>query len=464
MTRGRLRRAIVAAGALGAAACVGGPPDGHAEQERLGAYVLDRVPSDVGNRLDIDYDGKIVLLGAKVEPRGAVRPGQKIKVTLFWQVRSQVGPGWNLFTHVLDGAGERIANLDNVGPLRQWRGDHQVFGPWAWDAGKIYIDEQDLTLPKQIRTSTIQIVTGIWKASDRLPIRSGPRDRHQRGIAAELPVAGVGAQPDLVQHTRVPQMRVDKLPRGAKITIDGKLDEPEWGRAGYTGPFRDVGTGQPNRRRDLAGMARLLWDDTGFYVGISVTDDDVTGGFDPKREDPHLWTRDTAEIMVDPDGDGDNRDYYEIQINPQNLVFDTRFDGYNRPVQRPDGPFGHEQWSAQLESAVVVDGSIDAAGKDRGYLIEARIPWSAFGAAKHAPPRVGDEWRMNFYAIENNSGVAWSPILGQGNFHKASRFGRVLWVEQGWRAPGAKPLPSASPNGSSRPSASAHPPLRLAPR
>jgi hypothetical protein len=35
---------------------------------------------------------------------------------------------------------------------------------------------------------------------------------------------------------------------------------------------------------------------------------------------------------------------------------------------------------------------------------------------------------MNFYAMKNNSGVSFSPILGQGNFHKASRFGRVTWV------------------------------------
>jgi hypothetical protein len=36
---------------------------------------------------------------------------------------------------------------------------------------------------------------------------------------------------------------------------------------------------------------------------------------------------------------------------------------------------------------------------------------------------------MNFYAMENNGGVAWSPILGQGNFHKAARFGRVTFVD-----------------------------------
>ncbi len=39
--------------------------------------------------------------------------------------------------------------------------------------------------------------------------------------------------------------------------------------------------------------------------------------------------------MIDPDGDGDNRDYYEIQLGPQNLVFDSQFDGYNQPRVLP---------------------------------------------------------------------------------------------------------------------------------
>jgi hypothetical protein len=30
--------------------------------------------------------------------------------------------------------------------------------------------------------------------------------------------------------------------------------------------------------------------------------------------------------------------------------------------------------------------------------------------------------------MQDNGGVAWSPILGQGNFHRARRFGRVTWA------------------------------------
>jgi hypothetical protein len=166
-----------------------------------------------------------------------------------------------------------------------------------------------------------------------------------------------------------------------------------------------------------------------MYLGFQVQDPDVIGGWPKDAKDPHLWEKDTVEIMLDPDGDGDNNDYYEIQINPQNLVFDTQYDGYNTPKTEPNGPFGHQDWSAKLKSAVVVDGTLDKAGdQDKGYTVEISIPWASFTKAKNHPPKAGDEWRMNFYAMQNNSGVAWSPILGQGNFHKASRFGRVVWA------------------------------------
>jgi hypothetical protein len=171
-----------------------------------------------------------------------------------------------------------------------------------------------------------------------------------------------------------------------------------------------------------------LYDEQALYVGFEVFDDDVRGGFDPAQPDPHLWTNDTVEVMVDPDGDGDNRDYYEIQVGPQNLVFDSAFDSYNEPRVAPDGPYGHQEWSANVHSAVQVQGTLDDAREDDGYVVEMAIPWASFVKAKRSPPKPDDMWRMNFYAMQNNGGVAWSPILGQGNFHKASRFGRVRFV------------------------------------
>jgi hypothetical protein len=161
-----------------------------------------------------------------------------------------------------------------------------------------------------------------------------------------------------------------------------------------------------------------------------------------------LWTRDTVEMMVDPDGDGDNKDYYEIQINPQNLVFDSQFDDYNQPKTEPNGPYGHQEWSANLKSAVALDGTVDKSDdEDRGYTVEALIPWKSFSKAAKLPPDIGTSWRVNFYAMKNNGGVSWSPILGQGNFHKAARFGRLIWAARGAAAPvssGSAPAISGS--------------------
>ncbi len=227
----------------------------------------------------------------------------------------------------------------------------------------------------------------------------------------------------------IKEISAPALAAGQTITIDGKLDETAWQNAASTGPFVDVGSGAPNPRIAVQGSVKLLWDDKFIYAGFDVKDSTIRGGFPVDSKDPHLWERDTVEIMIDPDGDGDNKDYYEIQMGPQNFVFDSQFDDYNRPNGGPAGPFGHQEWSAGLESAIVLRGTIDDdADKDDGYIVEAKIPWSSFAKAKKSPPAAGDTWRMNFYAMQNNGGVAWSPILGMGNFHKAARFGRVKWV------------------------------------
>jgi hypothetical protein len=49
--------------------------------------------------------------------------------------------------------------------------------------------------------------------------------------------------------------------------------------------------------------------------------------------------------------------------------------------------------------------------------------------------------------MQANSGVAWSPILEQGNFHKASRFARVKWVLEKTAEPSPTELVKASEPG-----------------
>jgi hypothetical protein len=251
----------------------------------------------------------------------------------------------------------------------------------------------------------------------------------------------------------VPELTVPPLGPGEPISIDGVLDDPAWGKAADTGPFVNVGTGQPAPELPVSAHAKLLWDSSGLYVGYEVRDANVRGGWPAGATDAHLWDKDTVELMLDPDGDGDNKDYYEIQVNPQNLTFDSQFDDYNLPKGGPSGPFGHQEWSAALESAVRVHGTLDdPSAEDQGYTVELRLPWSSLTKARRAPPGPGDTWRMNLYAMKDNGGVAWSPILGQGNFHRASRFGRVHFVGP---APGTAGSASAAPATSASASSAA---------
>ena len=110
-----------------------------------------------------------------------------------------------------------------------------------------------------------------------------------------------------------------------------------------------------------------------------------------------------------------------------------------------------------------LNGTLDnSSDKDTGYTVEIRIPFASLSKAKQAPPKLGDTWRVNLYAMENNGGVAWSPILGQGNFHKASRFGRLLWADKNWQPPTkAAGTASASASALAAPGASA--PVTAAP-
>lgn len=425
-----MRRTILAVLTLTASVavngCVSEPKKSKPKTElKTEEVVLEAEPAGL-KKVGTTFDDKIILAGYKLNTnKASFKPGDKVSYTLYWKVDKPLDKkGWQLFTHVFDARKKRVLNIDRVGQLRE--GGLQ---PSDWQAGKVYADEQTFKIPKNVSGDKLQVVTGIWRGDDRVKITKGLQFGRNGALAINIPLTG-GAK---ASAWKPPTLRVDRMPKGTSIKIDGKLDEPAWAKAADTGAFVNVGSGKPDKGFPVQGSAKVLWNDQALYVAFDVKDKDVIGGFKKTDKDPQLWTKDTVEIMIDPDGDGDNKDYYEIQVNPQNLVFDSRFDDYNKPKGGKDGPFGHQDWSAKLTSAVVVNGTLDKSDdQDVGYTVEMAIPWSSFDKAKKAPPELGDTWRMNFYAMQNNSGVAWSPIMGKGNFHRASQFGRVLFAEEGF--------------------------------
>jgi Carbohydrate family 9 binding domain-like len=425
--------AIALAGAV-SVGCVGsGKGLSASDKDRLKPYVLESAPADM-HKLDVNFENKVRLLGYKFEPETG-KPGDDVKLTYYWRCDDTLDDGWLLFTHVKDEGSGRLGNLDFDGPIRESKNNHQILGPDKWEKGKVYVDEQTYKIPADVTGSEITVFVGVWKGDARLRIISGPTDGDNRAIVGKVKT---GVTPKAAEeHTvnDVPSFTIEKLPAAGKIAIDGKATEPEWGGAASTGPFVDVGTGNPNTSFPVQGSAKLLWDDKNLYAYLVVKEADFYTGFaDAKSQpadftaagQPKLWTKDTIEMMVDPDPSGDNKDYYELQINPQNKIFKSQFDDLQQPSGGPNGPFGHEDWDPKLKSAVQIQKGAD--GKPTGYTVEVAIPWAAYAKAANHPPKSGDVWRINFYAMKSNAGVSWSPILGQGNFHKASRFGRVTWT------------------------------------
>ena len=223
-------------------------------------------------------------------------------------------------------------------------------------------------------------------------------------------------------------------------TIDGVLDEAVWQAMPVLGPFVDPGDGAGvSVEHPVAAFARVGWTDEQLYVGIVVGDREARSPFKKDDVDPHIWAEASGvELMVQPGDPGDNKGYFEIQIDVAGAVWDTRFDDYNAPVTGAgeSKQFGHQGWASGVTRAVSV-------GKGY-YAVELSLPFASIddGARVRVPPRPGDVWRLNLYSFRDGQkqALAWSPLRDEGNFHKASRFGRVVFWDT--RMPTAPAAPA----------------------
>jgi hypothetical protein len=223
----------------------------------------------------------------------------------------------------------------------------------------------------------------------------------------------------------IPQLTAAKAAQGG-IKIDGTLDEPAWRSAECTGAFVNPGSGafEPESRVNASGW--LAWDERNLYLAIRVEDGDPVAPFAPGEVDPHVWERSSGiELMLQPGDSGDNREYFEVQADTGGAIWSTSFDDYNEPIV--DGPggkrFGHQEWEPKIEVA--------SATEPGRYTIELALPWSDVKSTRvPVPPRPGDVWRINLYSFRDGQAeaLAWSPILGEGNFHRSLRFGRVVFA------------------------------------
>jgi hypothetical protein len=193
---------------------------------------------------------------------------------------------------------------------------------------------------------------------------------------------------------------------GTPLNIDGKIDEDAWRKAPWTRDFQDIeGDKKPKPR--FRTRAKMLWDDAYFYVAAEMEEPHVWGTL-TKRDSVIFYDND-FEIFIDPDGD--THEYYELEINALNTVWDLFL---SKPYR--DGCRPMFFWDMRgLKTAVSVQGTLnDPEHEDWGWSVEFALPWAVLKefAREGKPPSPGDQWRVDFSRVE------WRIKIEDGQYKK----------------------------------------------
>jgi len=367
------------------------------ESDRVGKLLLDKLPDKMDKRIGANFDGKVVLHGYDIEAIGA-EPGGAVTVVWYWECKEAPGPGWRLFTHMLDAQGRSRVNRDKSGPIRKH------FQPEHWRAGLLMKDIQRIKIPKPWPYDALELRVGLWRGEERMKVIEGSADEQGRVEGPRVSVrAGKPIQVEVPHAASVP-------------VVDGVFEgEQAWNGAVRLGTFGHTITGDNVRGKT---EVRLLWDDTQLYVAMSAGDEHLQSKFE--KHDDELWHEDVFEVFLDPGGD--KKHYYELQVSPAGVVFDSHLRSYRK---------NRNEWTSEAVVAVKCNGTLgDASDDDRGWSAELAIPFASMTEGGGVPPKAGDEWRANFFRVDvtKNKPVysAWSPPL-RGDFHALDRFGALVF-------------------------------------
>ncbi|TWR24156.1 hypothetical protein FPZ42_16850 [Mucilaginibacter achroorhodeus] len=207
--------------------------------------------------------------------------------------------------------------------------------------------------------------------------------------------------------------------------IDGNINDLVWQQAAWTDEFVDI-EGDLKPKPNLSTKMKMLWGDSCLYLAV-------------KMQEPHLWANLTGhdqvifqdndfEIFIDPDNDA--RNYFEIEINQRNKIFDLFL-----PKPYRDKGDALISWDANgMQNAVQLQGTLNNPNdKDTGWTAEFKIPFSnikmGFG---NGTPAEGTLWRVNFSRVE------WDTYVKNGKYvkqkdAKGNKLPERNWV---WSAPG----------------------------
>lgn len=195
-------------------------------------------------------------------------------------------------------------------------------------------------------------------------------------------------------------VRVYPTPRAAALTLDGKLDDPDWQQAPLVSGFTGY---EDNKLGEVQTAFRVLYDDKYLYFGIHC-DEPNMDRVQPTRvaHDEHgIFRTEVIELFLDP---GHTHDlYYQLAFN----VAGSLYDG--------------ERESTSWNSDAIVKTHM---GPDF-WSVELAMPWSKLGGDVTPGRVVGFNLnRSRHVGATGSQYMTWTQV--QGGFHDPARFAHLV--------------------------------------
>jgi uncharacterized repeat protein (TIGR03806 family) len=207
------------------------------------------------------------------------------------------------------------------------------------------------------------------------------------------------------------------------IKIDGVADEAAWNEAERIDYFYLPWLGEKARPAKTKTRARLLWDREYVYFLAELEDFDLFA--DVKEHNGQTWDNDVFELFFYPSEK--NEAYYEFQVNALGTYFDRYLSDRKtvRKERSPDEPEFH------LEAKVKLDGTLNQRNdKDKGWLVEGRIPWRDF-LKTGGRPLPEEKWKFNLsrydYTLNQEPELSTCAPLTKVNYHQLEDYATLVF-------------------------------------
>lgn len=239
---------------------------------------------------------------------------------------------------------------------------------------------------------------------------------------------------------------------GENIQVDGEMDESAWANAKWSEIFQDI---EGKKKATYETRVKMIWDTTYLYFFTEIKEPHVWATL--KQKDTVVFYNNDFELFIDPDGDTHN--YYELEINALNTIWDLYL---SKPYR--NGTHVLNDWDIKgLQTAVKINGTLNNPKDiDEGWNIEIAVPWASITgpeSGKSIPEN--NFWRMNFSRVNwefdlvdnrysRKKGAngnylkeynwVWSP-QGVINMHEPEHWGYVYFATDDIGDPAAFKIP-----------------------